>query len=84
MHLLGQSLYHVLDLLFLHQRHSQGRDDTPLEVQDSCCLPFLRVQFHIILALYHNLQGVPASKCMTCALVFSAHACLFFTITWMI
>lgn len=57
-----KSVYHDLipcSLFPLLQRHSQGRDDTPLEVQDGYCLTILRVQFHIVHTLNCNLQRIP-------------------------
>lgn len=57
-------MYHVLDLVFFHQRHSQGRDDTSLDVQDGCCLTLFRVQFHVVHAVNLNLQRI-SERCMT-------------------
>lgn len=73
-------MYHVPILVFFQQRHGQGRDDTPLDVQNGCCLTILRVQFHIVHTLNHNLQRISTGNvrrlplsliangfdCMTC------------------
>lgn len=56
----GQVGPHHFVVLFLLQRgHHQGRDDTPLDVQDVGGLIFLREQLHFTLALNGHLQRVP-------------------------
>lgn len=48
-------MYHVLVPVSFHQRHSQGRDNPPFDVQDCCFLSVLGVQFHTIHAINYNL-----------------------------
>lgn len=62
-------MYHVLVLVFFQQRHSQSRDDTPFHIQDCCWLTVLRVEFHVIHTLNHNLQRISKRKCMKCKLI---------------
>lgn len=57
--------YHVPVLVFLQQRHSHCWDDSPLDVQDCCRLALLRIEFHIINTLDHNLQRVSGKRTQT-------------------
>lgn len=62
MSLCGQSPTHLFAHVFFLQGHSQSGDDTSLHVQDGGSLSILGVQFHVVLTLDHNLQGVSKRK----------------------